>query len=350
MQKIEDLMKIYNCLADDKSKRTFLAKYNYIMDHDEDALLEWMLKEETICCPELDAYEKNKSEVGYILFGSGKIGKRTKKILEKSGRNVVAWCDNNKQLWGNKIEEIQVVSPGELVTLYSKETVIITVPRENMLEVVQQIGMIGFPREKIVIPNSGFLIGCAGIQYFDMFSAEQKEIFVDAGCWNGETSVAFAKWCSDQYEKIYAFEPDEICWTLCEETFKKRNLCNIEFVKKGTWSKTDILHFSGIGRGSSKIDENARTVGTISVTSIDETVGEDMVTFIKLDVEGSELETLKGACRTIQRCKPKLAISVYHKPKDLWELANYVLQLNAEYKLYLRHYTTCEYETILYAV
>lgn len=48
--------------------------------------------------------------------------------------------------------------------------------------------------------------------------------------------------------------------------------------------------------------------------------------------------------------KPRMAISVYHKPQDLWELADYILDLNPEYQLYMRHYTTCSYETILYAV
>ena len=88
----------------------------------------------------------------------------------------------------------------------------------------------------------------------------------------------------------------------------------------------------------------------VSVTSIDDVLDGEKVTFIKLDVEGSELETLIGAEKSIRKYKPRLAVSVYHKPEDLWVLAEYIISLDLDYKLYMRHYTTCNYETVLYAL
>ena len=81
------------------------------------------------------------------------------------------------------------------------------------------------------------------------------------------------------------------------------------------------------------------------------TWSEERVTFIKMDIEGAELESLKGAGRIIIReQKPKLAICVYHKKEDIFDIPEYILSLNPKYKLYLRHYTLGEWDTVLYAI
>ena len=62
------------------------------------------------------------------------------------------------------------------------------------------------------------------------------------------------------------------------------------------------------------------------------------VDYIKLDIEGSELDMLHGAAKTITRCKPKMAISAYHVPDDLWTLAEYIKSLRSDYEFAFRHY------------
>lgn len=69
--------------------------------------------------------------------------------------------------------------------------------------------------------------------------------------------------------------------------------------------------------------------------SIDEAVaGREKVTFIKMDVEGAEIELLKGAKNTILKDKPKLAICIYHKAQDMIDLPVYIKSLVPEYRLY----------------
>lgn len=62
------------------------------------------------------------------------------------------------------------------------------------------------------------------------------------------------------------------------------------------------------------------------------------VDYIKLDIEGAELDMLRGAAKTITRYKPKMAISAYHRSEDLWTLANYVKSLRSDYEFKFRHY------------
>lgn len=86
--------------------------------------------------------------------------------------------------------------------------------------------------------------------------------------------------------------------------------------------------------------------------TIDEAIDPgDRVTTIKMDIEGSELEALKGARETIRRDKPKLAICIYHKTEDLWEIPLYIKSLIPEYRFYIRHHGPSGlYDSVLYAV
>ena len=71
--------------------------------------------------------------------------------------------------------------------------------------------------------------------------------------------------------------------------------------------------------------------------------------FIKMDIEGAEQQALRGAEKSIRRFKPKLAITVYHSLEDFWEIPQWIAQLGLEYKLYLRHFTIHQEETVLFA-
>ena len=68
-----------------------------------------------------------------------------------------------------------------------------------------------------------------------------------------------------------------------------------------------------------------------------------------MDLEGAELPSLRGATQTIQRYKPKLAISVYHSLSDLFEIPEFLDSLGVGYCYYLRHYTIHTEETVLFA-
>lgn len=189
------------------------------------------------------------------------------------------------------------------------------------------------------------------VQYMvpEIFGPVEDEVFIDGGAYCGDTILdlisEFGKG-KDYYKKIYAWEPDgrnrERLTKVC------RGHKNIEIIPFGMWSKRTVLHFNDVNGGNSFIDENG--TAELQVDSIDNLCAGEKVTFIKMDVEGSEAEALHGAEHVIRRDKPRLAICVYHKPEDLYEIPFLIREMVPEYKLYIRHHSFTPHETVLYAV
>lgn len=107
------------------------------------------------------------------------------------------------------------------------------------------------------------------------------------------------------------------------------------------------MNFQTTGEGSAKVASEGND--RIEVVSLDSYIKEK-VTFIKMDIEGAELEALKGCQNTIKKYRPKLAISVYHKKEDIIEIPGYIMSLVPDYHFYLRHYSSGFAETVLYAL
>ena len=188
--------------------------------------------------------------------------------------------------------------------------------------------------------------GRPDLQYLDVFDPVDDEIIVDAGCYDGTTAKQFLQWGGGKVKKIYSFEFDPVNAAKCEENLKDL-LDKVTLIKKGTWDKDETLYVDTLGTsGSSALRKGNEKV---YLTTIDSVVNDERVTFIKMDVEGAELKSLIGAKNTIIKNKPRLAICVYHKPEDIYEIPEYILSLVPEYRFYLRHYSSIRWETVLYA-
>lgn len=190
-------------------------------------------------------------------------------------------------------------------------------------------------------------------QYFpgeEILGKVKNEIMVDCGGYDGMTTVNFKEWAGGSYEKSYIFEADDTMFEICKELMRFKSIDNVDIIKKAVYSKTSQLKFdnSDFASGSGNISESGTCI--VEATSIDEMLDGREVTFIKMDIEGSEMEALLGAEKTIQAFHPKLAISIYHKDEDLWEIPYYLKNKYPFYQFYIRHYTSLTTETILYAV
>lgn len=87
----------------------------------------------------------------------------------------------------------------------------------------------------------------------------------------------------------------------------------------------------------------------IEVDCIDNILScDEKVTYIKMDIEGSELNALKGAEQHIVRDKPRLGICIYHKQEDLVKIPQYIKSLHPHYQFYVRPHSTMPTELVLY--
>lgn len=209
-------------------------------------------------------------------------------------------------------------------------------------EVYRQLVRGGIDEKNILQPKSELFSEFRGNQYFDVFLPKKEEIFLDAGSFDGQTAAGFLEWAGERGKKIYAFEPLEEM----RDIIQKRRLPKTEILNYAVWDKKEQLFFTENSAGSF-----VNCDGTIEVQGmdIDSALQGAEVTFIKMDVEGSELKALAGARNTIRNYRPRLAICIYHKPSDVWEIPSYILRLVPEYRLYIRHYTMDVQETVLYA-
>lgn len=189
-------------------------------------------------------------------------------------------------------------------------------------------------------------------QYFteDIISLRSDESFIDGGAYVGDTAEDFLKKTNNQFDRIFCFEPSSNNFKeLASFKAKNQNDPRIVLYKAGLYSENTRLGFNDqIESPGNAISDWASN--TVDVVSIDQTIREK-VTFIKMDIEGAELEALKGARQTILKYRPKLAICVYHKNEDLVEIPEFIMSLGLDYRYYLRHHNPYEfYETVFYAV
>lgn len=186
-------------------------------------------------------------------------------------------------------------------------------------------------------------------QYFEpeICPLTDSEIFVDGGCFIGDTAEEFIRQTNGKYTHIYGFEPDES--NLKKALANLAKYKNIDVLKGGLWHMTNTYKFVSGALGNSKLSKDGDTI--TNTFSLDEFFKDKVApTFIKMDIEGAEANALKGAANILKEHKPKLAICVYHMLNDIYSLPRDILDLNQSYKLTLRHYSHWYAESVCYAV
>jgi FkbM family methyltransferase len=179
------------------------------------------------------------------------------------------------------------------------------------------------------------------------------ETVLDVGAYDGDTSLAYAE-CVGPEGRVHAFEPARENYDLLRRAIAQQPRGRrVRAHPVGCWSASGRLALRTEGRDPSQFQTASHGDQTINVVSIDDVVADqriERVDWIKLDVEGAEHEVLLGARETLRAHRPKLAICVYHRPRDLWELPAQLLDLGLGYRLWLSHHSQTLYDTVCYAL
>lgn len=350
--------KIYQKLADVQSRMIYLNRLNYSLTEDRcfiEDMVNRTLRQNPLWTSFCEAPEREAEKNRMVIFGAGIWGN----ILYQETEKRIPWkasVDSDPQ---NKcVGQLEVVSFDRFVEDYAGETVVLS-SYKNGREMYRQIRDAGIPDDRIMDAGDVIYELTEKAIYFDLdqCSAQgEQEIFIDAGGFDGLTTAQFMNWCNGKGYS-YIFEPDERNRLLIRKNLK--HIPNYEIVPKALWSRTARLAMDAKGSFASsvselgenkEVDPEVDSKEAIESVSLDDFVCEGRITYIKMDIEGAEMEALRGAAHIIRTYKPKLAVSIYHKKEDIWEIPHLILTYCPDYRFYLRHYSFSEYDTVLYAV
>ena len=346
-------------LQDEESREIFDARFDFCIYRDLDVLERKLISGAVRHGRNGESYIMNgffrenpdRKKAPFVIFGAGRAGRASIRSLRFLGIKVVGCVDNNHASL-ESAEELAVDSPERLLHDWKDCTVLISVANQKMKsDIYRQLINMGIPASRIMNIREDYIWADYGRQYFDLdvLQADTSgEIFVDAGCFDGETGGGATVWAGGKLSKIYAFEADRNSIDICRKRLEQTG-CEFELYHMATWSGKTTLTFnvnSDFGYASS-VDANGKEV--VYADSIDNILAGRPATYIKLDVEGSELETLKGAVNTIKKYRPKMAVSLYHRAEDIIVLPLFIESHGMDYRYYIRHYQTRWCETTLYA-
>ncbi|WP_295764254.1 FkbM family methyltransferase [uncultured Oscillibacter sp.] len=329
----EELQKIYNALQDNVSREIYKHRLLYSFFEEGEEIQKIVAR--------WSVYRKDLSVPKICCYGAG-AGCRY--VLDHYSYDATFIIDSYKT---GTLGGLPVISFDDFLSMpdFREYLVLITVGGERAQEEIKER-----LKQHGVRYVFAFFVHCDERQYFEirtMCSGLRDEYFADIGALNGFTTQYFL----DHFEGGYAyvFEPNPKQFEITKE--RLREYPQAELFCYGAYDKNTTLRFDPMENGG---EEGARIAGSgaieIAVRRLDTLLGDRPVTFIKMDIEGSELAALRGAERIVREQRPKLAICVYHKPEDIWEIPGLILQYHPDYRLYLRHYSLCDTDTVLYAV
>ena len=156
---------------------------------------------------------------------------------------------------------------------------------------------------------------------------------VDAGCAEGLFSLAVARRC----RRLFLIELSQVFIGSLQRTFADFPPETVKIMPFAIGQEAHLARLDNQSIGSC-INENGEQI--VEVRPLDDLLNDcPAVSFIKIDVEGSEQQVLEGASRTIRRYRPRMAIACYHEGNDYQEMIRLVRSLDSSYKFHVKGLT-----------
>jgi FkbM family methyltransferase len=332
----------------------------------------------------------------FVIFGCGELGRRAVRNLRSCFVEPLAYCDNNRNLWGATLDGLPVLSPSSARLLFPTASYVVGI--FNPSRVKQQLDELGLKAVSYPYLCREFkfadttLRHLSGDDYVDattvfdlladaysqdeldyllewhglshaqpaktrlhsdpkdiyfpqhLYKMGQDEVFVDCGAFDGDTYLQFLHAADGKFKQAFLIEPDPRNVKSLPEND------DVEVVQAAVSDHVGKVSFDAAGTAGSTITDAGSTQVRCVTLDYVFSGNRSTPTIIKIDVEGHELEVLAGAKETIKKHQPVLAVCAYHKPEHLWQIPQLIHKLNPSYKIYLRRYAEDCWETVYYAI
>jgi FkbM family methyltransferase len=199
--------------------------------------------------------------------------------------------------------------------------------------------------------------------FFDRFGFFNRdgEVFVDAGAYVGDSVERFIWSVNGAFRQIHAFEPGRPQfhaltqrvsrlrqeWALADDCIRLNNQALSAFDGRVQVAQGDLPIRTSVGIAPAPAASDV-PVGDIEAVTLDACFSDQPYTLLKVDVEGSEEALLQGGATTLARYRPRIALSAYHFPTDIFRLPLQVQAINADYEFALGHHSSQLMDTVIY--
>ncbi len=351
-------------------------------------------------------------ERSLVLFGAGNLGKKTLAGLRRLGTEPLAFADNNPDLWGKEVDGVKVLSLPQAADMYGQRAAFLIAiwkgespdrmsdRRQQLLDLgCRRVLHFGFlfwkypetflPHYAIDLPhkvyeqsdqvrNAFSLWGDVKSQieyvaqirwrmwmdfdclpapvthkiYFpdDLVKIRPEDVFVDCGAYDGDTIRDLVNIKNNSFKKIIAFEPDPANFiglqafvrNLPAETSEQ-----ISLHQKATGARNGKVQFTATGTSSASVGNGDLEVDCVA---LDDVLNDDISYYIKMDIEGSEIDTLFGARNLIEKDYPVFAVSAYHHQDHVWRIPSIIDSFSKRYRFFLRPHVLEIWDLVCYAI
>jgi FkbM family methyltransferase len=375
------------------------------------AELERLLSEDPAAAAERASRRLDLHQADIVLYGAGTLGLAVLSRLRRAGLDAAAFADDTPEKQGTFIEGVPVMTVRDAAAHFGERALFVVTILNPLLRFVDARARLQpltngrvvsfldvawmhpdaflpyyqFERPELVLSKRDAILRAASIfadeesvrqftahlQFrlhldydaippnshddyfppgvFDRLS--EDAVFVDCGAFDGDTVRTFLAQQNGKFGEIHAFEPDErncaklraYAQSLPEE---QRSRVYVHCAAVGDQNGT--LRFNSTGNMSASLSDS----GTVEVPVVrvdDKVNARGRQVYVKYDVEGGEWEALRGT-EGLFAGRPILAVSIYHRPDDLWQLPLYLDSLGIGYQLYLRTQGEDGMDVICYAV
>jgi FkbM family methyltransferase len=165
----------------------------------------------------------------------------------------------------------------------------------------------------------------------EQFSPKTGDIVIDVGAAFGFYAIMASKRVGQQ-GKVIAIEPQPDSFGMLNRNIKLNKLANIVTLNYAVSSgKTKVKLYSSYSTIAERAGQGLQSYVEVSADTLDNLlrqVGIDEVNWIKVDVEGAELDVLKGAVGILSRSRDIALLVEVHGP----DLVKPILELCESYK------------------